>query len=145
MRNTLLILASVLLAAGGQLLLKKGMTGFGAIGGRAIWGMLFQVLCQPAILAGLAAFVVSSVLWLAVLSRNDLSYAYPMVSVSYIAVIIGSRVLFGERIDAWKVLGILLICLGVTSMAQTRSTGARPHAVCQTASASHPERMDSQR
>lgn len=118
MRNFLLIMTSVLLAAGGQLLLKKGMLEFGAINAKDILSQLFVVFKNPWVLSGLVAFVSSFLLWLVVLSKNDLSYAYPMVSVSYVVVLLGSRWIFQERLDVWKIVGVALICLGVALIAR---------------------------
>lgn len=124
MRNILLIITSVLLAAAGQLLLKKGMMAFGSVGGRAIFGELFSILRVPQVLVGLGAFGVSMILWLAVLSKNDLSFAYPMASLAYVIVVLTSGWLFHERIDGWKILGVVLICLGVTAITQTHNNTA---------------------
>lgn len=116
-----LILVGVLLNAGAQLLLKSGMTRIGHF--EFAWGSLLPVGMQaatsPAIIAGLGCYVVSVVLWMAVLSRVEVSIAYPMVSLGYIIAAIAGWYFFGESLTAMKVSGILVIMLGVYMVSKT--------------------------
>ena len=73
---------------------------------------------QP-ILAGLACYVVSVVLWILALSRVPVSVAYPMLSVGYIVNAIGAWLLFGESIGAQKLVGIGFIIVGVWLVARS--------------------------
>lgn len=106
----------------GQILEKKGI---GIVQARAgdefafithIWVIIFN----PYVLLGLSVYVFSAVAWLLVLSSADLSFAYPFLAISYVAIIILSPIaLPGEPWpDFWKVLAVVLIIAGVLSMAQ---------------------------
>ena len=81
-----IILLGVLLNAGAQLLLKQGTRRIGYFDFN--WANLIpvglQAAANPFILAGLASYVISVVVWIMVLSRVDVGYAYPMLSVGYI-------------------------------------------------------------
>lgn len=48
-----------------------------------------------------------------VMSRFDLSYAYPFISVMFVLMMIASVIFFNEPITAGKTLGVLLIVCGV--------------------------------
>lgn len=114
MRDMLLIVFSVLLAALGQLLLKQGMIKVGRVSSLASApSMLFAALLNPIVLAGLAVFGISALSWLVVLSRVKLSIAYPMVSLGYIAVVFFSWLIFKESVRPITIAGCLIIALGV--------------------------------
>jgi drug/metabolite transporter (DMT)-like permease len=65
------------------------------------------------ILGGIAAWVVSTILWIVVLSRAPLSYVYLLGSLNYIAVPLLSGWLFAEPISRAQLLGMLVIGAGV--------------------------------
>ncbi len=110
-----LILLGVLLNAGAQLLLKEGMRRINHF--EFVWANLapvgMQVAANPFVLAGLFSYVISVVVWLLVLSRVDVSFAYPMLSVGYIVNAIAAYYLFGEDLSLTRVSGILVITAGV--------------------------------
>jgi len=53
------------------------------------------------------------------LSRVDISFAYPFLSVSYVLVLIASYFWFGESINTARIAGIGLICLGTVFVARS--------------------------
>ncbi|NDY42941.1 EamA family transporter [Dissulfurirhabdus thermomarina] len=110
-----LILAGVLLNALAQLALKQGMRVVGPFAFRleGLAGLCLEVALNPYVLAGLACYVVSVVVWLMVLSRVDVSYAYPLLSVGYIVTALAGKAFFGEALGPVRWAGILVICLGV--------------------------------
>ncbi len=116
-----LILLGVLLNAGAQLLLKQGMRRIDhfdfVLSNAAFVGG--QVATNPYVLAGLFAYVVSVVVWLLVLSRVDVSFAYPMLSVGYIVNAIAAYYLFGENLSVMRISGILVIVAGVYLVARS--------------------------
>jgi multidrug transporter EmrE-like cation transporter len=113
MGNYFLLFISISLAVTGQLLMKKGMQTFGAISIRELAVKLIPMLTNPLVFLGLAAFGVSAIFWLVVLSRLDLSLVYPMVSIGYVVVAILSMMLLGESLSFIRWLGIAIICMGV--------------------------------
>jgi multidrug transporter EmrE-like cation transporter len=115
MRTFSLIVTSILLGAFGQLSMKKGMAELGAmsVGLSTLTGNIVKILSSPFVLLGLFLYVVSTFFWLAVLSRVELSYAYPMISVGYVVVFILSWLLLQERLPLIRIIGLALICIGV--------------------------------
>jgi len=114
-KNLMLILGAVFLGVLGQLSMKQGMNQVvvRTTGTVELASSLARALVQPFVTAGVALYAVSALVWLVVLSRVELSFAYPMISVGYIAVVILSRLIFHEQVSAIRVLGTLVICVGV--------------------------------
>lgn len=114
MKDVILIVFSVLLAAIGQLVLKLGMTKVGKVSSLASApSMLLTALLNPVVLAGLAVFGLSALVWLVVLSRVKLSVAYPMVSLGYIVTVFFAWRIFNEPLKPITIAGCLTIILGV--------------------------------
>jgi len=72
-----------------------------------------KVAVNPFLILGMSCYAVSIFVWLMVLSRVDVGYAYPMLSVGYIVTAVAGRTLFGEVLGLSRLSGIFLICLGV--------------------------------
>lgn len=120
MRSLLLILSSVLLGAIGQVLLKVGMRNITPeLSWLGLVKLVGRVFTTPALLTGLVCFGSSFLLWLVVISKEELSYAYPMVSLGYIIAVLASWVLFKENIGLVRLGGLLLIVLGVSLVARS--------------------------
>ncbi len=116
MRNFVIIMASVCMGAIGQLLFRVGMKKVGPVSIVRVWAMLFKILTVPEVFIGFMLFGISSILWLSVISRNQVSYAYPMVSLGYILVLVLSALWLHEPISIAKVFGVLIIGLGVITI-----------------------------
>ncbi|HUP08275.1 MAG TPA: SMR family transporter [Caldimonas sp.] len=110
-----LIVTGVLLNAGAQLLLKKGVMPLGplVVDASSAVPTLLRVLAQWPILAGLACYVVSVGVWIVGLSRVDVSIAYPMLSLGYVVNALAAWWLFGEALGPMRFAGIALILAGV--------------------------------
>jgi undecaprenyl phosphate-alpha-L-ara4N flippase subunit ArnE len=61
----------------------------------------------------LVLFGVSAVFWLIVLSRVRLSVAYPMIGISYIAVVLFARYHLGEHVPTLRWIGVAVIAAGI--------------------------------
>ena len=110
-----LILLGVLLNAAAQLCLKQGMRQVGhfAFSLSNLGPIGFKVALNPFVFAGLTCYVVSVVVWLLALSRVEVSYAYPLLSVGYIVTAFAGQLFFDEALGPMRWAGILVICLGV--------------------------------
>jgi multidrug transporter EmrE-like cation transporter len=116
-----LILFTVLTNAAAQIMLKKGMTSVGVLDIAAdglIWTVL-KVVFSPFVFLGLCTFVVSMASHLIVLSRVQLSYAYPFLSLAYVVVAAYSYYFFAEDMSFARIAGIGLIVAGTILIAQS--------------------------
>ncbi len=115
------ILISVIAGASGQVLLKKGMGSMGplTLSMDQLFNILWRIGTNPYVIIGLTIYVGGTVFWLAALSRVDLSYAYPFASLSYVVMLVASWQLFSEDITPLRLLGTLVVCLGVFLISRT--------------------------
>ena len=121
-----LMAGSIVLSAIGQLCMKAGMQTLHSIGGaleRPLSPDTADLLGAPLAwtVAGLLAYGCSLLSWLAVLVRYPLSFAYPMLSLSYVLVYLGAThwPLLGETPTVLRTLGTLLILTGVSLVSRT--------------------------
>lgn len=121
MKEIPLILFAVFLNTLAQLALKAGMEriGYFAFSWNNLTAVSLQVLTNPFILGGLVCYVLSVVVWLLVLSRVDVSVAYPMVSLAYITTAIAAYFFFNEHLSVIRIVGIGVIMAGVYLVART--------------------------
>lgn len=115
-KSLAMIFFSISVAVAGQLLLKSGMNEVGPISiaqVRSAGATAMTVVTNGRVVGGLALYGFSAIVWLIVLSRVNLSFAYPLIGSSYIIVMLLSRLLFGEHISPVRWAGAAFISLGV--------------------------------
>lgn len=117
-----LILVSVALAALAQLTLKHGVNQATVHSGalQLTSASVKDVVSTPAVWGGLLLFGLSAVVWLAVLSRTSLSFAYPFASLTYVLILLADRFVLQETIPPLRWVGVACIMLGIVLVAQTR-------------------------
>ena len=119
MANYLILSVSILLAVVGQLLMKHGMNQFGTFAFTELPTKIIPMIFHPFVFAGLAAFGFSSIFWLFILSRMQLSLVYPMVSVAYVLVALASLIIFKENVSVLRWASIAVICFGVVLISRS--------------------------
>jgi multidrug transporter EmrE-like cation transporter len=111
-----LILFTVLTNAAAQIMLKKGMMSLGQLsfdgGIVGIIGTVFRVIFSPWVFLGLTTFVISMASHLVVLSKVELSFVYPFLSLAYVVVAVYAYFIFKEDVNAMRMAGLAVICLG---------------------------------
>ena len=120
-----MILLSVSLAAVAQVTLKSGVnrvTGDAGTSLRLDASSLKSLAGSPVVWSGLVLFGMSAVVWLVVLSRASLSFAYPFASLSYVLILVLGHFVLNEQVTPLRLAGVALIIAGVVLVGQT------PHA-----------------
>lgn len=115
-KSVALIFACIAIGVTGQTLLKSGMTKIGRIDSIALANplpVLGKMASSPVILLAIALYVIGTLLWLVVLSRENLSFAYPLLGLSYVLVVLVSKITLGEPITLMRLVGAATISLGV--------------------------------
>lgn len=115
LRAFMILLVAVVFSVTGELLLKHGMNSVGFLSlrpGPLIAG-LWRAFTNPYVLIGFGSVFLASIFWLSILSRVPLSWAYPMLSLSYVLVVFASWWFLGEHLSMTRVLGVLVIWGGV--------------------------------
>ena len=116
MLSVLIILVVTATAATAHILLKIGMNEVGEINSDSIKtpGILIkQLLSTPAILAAIPVYAVSNIGWLIVLSKLNLSVAYPFLASLYIFIPVLSMVFLSESLTPQHWAGIIVIGIGI--------------------------------
>lgn len=110
-----LILAGVTLNAAAQILMKMGTNAIGRFEFSVdnIVPIGWKLATEWHIIAALFCYAISVVVWVLALSRVQVSIAYPMLSLGYVAVAFITWWLFNEPLTATKLGGIGVIILGV--------------------------------
>lgn len=111
--NILLILSSVLLNCAAQLLLRRGMLSVGEVGMGNLMQHLGAMAANLWLWAAMGCYAVSILLWMAVLSKVEVSFAYPFLSIGYVVAALVGYYFFGESLTWPRIAGILVICAGV--------------------------------
>lgn len=115
-----LILVSVFLGAIGQVLVKYGASALELnFAGKYLIPSIISILKNVPVMCGIISYGVSFLLWIKVLSKVELSYAYPMVSIGYILIMFFSYFIFKENISLMRLLGVLFIIIGVVLVARS--------------------------
>ena len=104
------ISVAVVLGTAAQLFLKAG-TNATPVG--------FGLALEPRILAGVACYAVSLVVWVLALSKTPVSVAYPMVSLGFALNAALAWWLLGEAVTPMRMLGIGIIIVGVVLVARS--------------------------
>lgn len=119
----LLIFTPIIIAAVGQIILKIGMNQIGAANFEktALLNFFLKIVATPMVLFGLFLYGLSAALWLMVLSREKLSFVYPMVAFSYVVTVILSMLILKEEIPWLRWVGLGVICLGIFLIAKSSS------------------------
>ena len=119
-RRILSILIPVTAAAIGQMILKVGMTQVGELKfSDGLVNIFSRTFTNLYVLGGLAFFGVNAILWLVVLSREKLSFAYPMVAFAYIVTILLSKFVLHEDIPLLRWSGLAVIIVGILMIAKS--------------------------
>ena len=119
------ILFTVLTNAAAQLMLKQGMIMLGPLSFAGVNPALkvLQIVFSPWVFLGLCTFVVSMASHLFVLSKVEISFAFPFLSLAYVAVAVFAFFVFGEDLSALRIAGIGFICFGTVLIAQSGAGG----------------------
>lgn len=111
---------TVVLTTYGQLVLKWQMPGSEALPDDLVGklGFLVGQLRNPWIFSSFVAAAMASLTWMAALTKLELSYAYPFMSLAFVLVLLLSALLLQEGLSASKVVGTTLIALGIIAMSR---------------------------
>ena len=109
------MLGSVLFTVYGQIIVKWQVSKAGALPASLLERIpfLLGLIFNPWILSGIFAGFCALVCWLAAMTKFELSYAYPFMSLAFVFVLVLSAVLFHEPLTVAKIMGVLLIIAGI--------------------------------
>ena len=109
MKYIFLCILNVALLVTGQTMFKYATKGREIDSIKTILSLIFT----PFVLSGLIVYIFSTVLWLYILSKIPISYAYPIQALAYPFVFIIAGIFFNEGISIIRWIGAGVIILGV--------------------------------
>jgi multidrug transporter EmrE-like cation transporter len=115
MRNHFYILGSVFFTVYGQLTVKWQVAKAGPFptSGAQRAAFLLRLVLNPWVLSAVCGGFLAMQCWMVALTKFELSYAYPFMSLAFVLVLILSAALFREAVTAPKLIGITLIMAGI--------------------------------
>ncbi len=116
MRTAVILALVVLTGTGGELCLTHAMKLLGEVHDfrpRAIFSFVIRAMRVSRLWIAVLLMAASFFSFLAMLSWFPVSFVIPATSLAYVAGAFGAKIFLGERLNATRWAGILLICLGV--------------------------------
>lgn len=99
-------------------------TGVNKIGKISLFNDFFQTFFKAItnlyVISGFAIYVISAGIWIIILSREDLSWAFPLVSLSYVLTAIAAPKMLNEPFSIQRLVGTIVICAGVFLVSKTQ-------------------------
>ncbi len=114
-----ILVIAVCLGVTGQMFLKQGLTQLGEYTLKTVLAHLPQIFSNFLVLGGFLCYLASSILWIVVVSRVPLSYAYPMIGLGYVLIVFLSMVYLKEEVSLLRWIGVGVICLGIFIISRT--------------------------
>lgn len=109
------VLGSILFTVYGQIVVKWQVGKAGALPASFSDRIpfLLGLILNPWIMSGIVGGFFALLCWLAAMTKFELSYAYPFMSLAFVFVLVLSAVFFHEPLTVAKILGVLLIIAGI--------------------------------
>lgn len=105
----------------GQLLIKKGLSKIGQFEVSEIFTYFTDVLTNSHIMGAILLYGGAIFVYLSLLSRIQLSTLYPvMIGIDFVILSAASYLLFGEAFSSLKIVGLVLIILGVSCLSYAK-------------------------
>ncbi len=109
---------SIIMGVSAQILMKYGMKSVGHINNLFSIKIIYMFL-NVFVLSGIISYLISMFFWINVLSKIDLSAAYPFVSIGIILTVLLAAVMLSEKITVQRWVGIFIIIIGVYIIVST--------------------------
>ena len=117
MAGIVLLLVTIIASASAQLLLKAGMVSLHdlSVSSDSFTAAFLHGSVIGWVLGGFVCYAISMLAWLGVLARFQLSFAYPLLGLSYVMVYLGAVAWpkLAEPLSLVRLAGILLVVVGV--------------------------------
>jgi len=112
--NMLFVYLTILFTCYGQLILKWRLIDLGRTNPsfNGNFSSILSLLFDPFVLSGLGAAFFAALSWMYALTKFPLSKIYPLVSFSFLIVLVFSALFFNESVSKTNLIGCLVIVLG---------------------------------
>lgn len=109
MKYFVLCIINTLLMSTGQIMFKLGSRNseISSLSG------VIKLLFNPIVFAALCLYALTTMLWLYILNKVPISFAYPIQALAFPLVLLFSIAIFKEEVSFIKWIGVMIICFGV--------------------------------
>lgn len=111
--NIFMIFLSVLLNCAAQVFIRKGMLQTGEMTIKNMLSNIGTLVTNIWLWIAMLCYAVSVLLWMSILSKVQVSFAYPFLSVGYIISAVIGYFFFNESLSLIRIVGLAVICIGV--------------------------------
>ena len=119
MQIFIFIFLPIFLSVVGEFLLKFNVTGQELA---LNLSSALAVFTTPGIIIGILFVISSAILWVVGMSKFQLSFMYPFLSVNYVIIIVGSEFILKEDVTINRYVSILLIIIGLVIISRSQNT-----------------------
>lgn len=114
------IIMTVVMTVYSQLIMRWQVEAAGPLplDGYGKFSYILSLLLNPWVISGILATFLAGVSWMLVMTKFEISYAYPFISLNYILVLVAGFVLFHESVSLPKLIGSALVILGIIVIAK---------------------------
>jgi multidrug transporter EmrE-like cation transporter len=111
----LYILSTILFTVYSQLVLRWQVGAAGQAPADTVGKVSFiaSLLMNPWVITGILATFLAGVSWMLAMTRFEIGYAYPFVSLNYVIILAASVLYFQESLSASKIVGTVLVVAGI--------------------------------
>ncbi len=115
MKDYLYIFGTILFTVYGQIVLKWRLSLRGSMPEDGIGKVKFLAgaFLDPFILSGFLSAFIASIFWMAAMTKFEITYAYPFMSLSPALVFLVGVFVLGESFTIGKLLGLIIIAIGI--------------------------------
>jgi multidrug transporter EmrE-like cation transporter len=108
------------MSSAAHIFLKKGMMthAVNTIKTDSIIDLVWTIGTNPWVISGMILHVGALIVWLWALSKVDISFAYPFLALGYVLISTVAYFWLGEELSQMKILGMLIIIIGILFLAQ---------------------------
>lgn len=114
------ILLTIFFTVYSQLVMRWQVTAAGQLPDDITGKVRFVIilLLNPWVVSGVISTFLAGVSWMLAMTRFEISYAFPFVSLNYVLILAASVFLFNESFSVTKILGSLIIIVGIVVIAK---------------------------
>ncbi len=120
----------VVTMAAGEFILKYNVNQFSEIPPFSL-AYPIALATSPAIL-GIALILIGTFLWLSAMSKFQLSFMYPFLSLNYIVIVVGASLILNEPITPPKIIALTLISAGLILISKSPNCTSLREIECST-------------
>jgi uncharacterized membrane protein len=112
------ILGTIIFTVYGQLVIKWRINDYGSLPSGLVNKSLFllNLFLDPFIFSGFVAAFLAALSWMAAMTKFEISFAYPFISLNFVFVLFFSTLILGEVFTIGKAIGLILIVIGLLVM-----------------------------